>query len=87
MVARRNNRFFASDSAKPESPPPGAIVRVSADAAGGRTRIQVDSRIHYTPWIIRPLEPLATPAATKKLDQDFAALKRLIEKTATTAAN
>jgi len=54
---------------------------------GGRTRVQLDSRIHYTTWIIRLFEPLGTPSATKKLDQDFAALKRLIEKTSTTAAN
>jgi carbon monoxide dehydrogenase subunit G len=52
------------------------------DLGGGRTRVQIDNRIRYTPWFLRLLEPLATPSATKKLDQDLAALKRVVENAA-----
>jgi hypothetical protein len=44
--------------------------------------VLLESRIRYTPWLVRLLEPLATPSATSKLDQDLAALKALVEKPA-----
>jgi uncharacterized protein YndB with AHSA1/START domain len=52
---------------------------------GGRTRIQIDTRIRYTAWLVRLLEPLATPQSTSKLDQDLATLKKLIEMSPTAA--
>jgi uncharacterized protein YndB with AHSA1/START domain len=46
----------------------------------GRTRVEMENRIHYTMAIVRLLEPLATPSATAKLEQDLAALKSVAEK-------
>jgi uncharacterized protein YndB with AHSA1/START domain len=51
-----------------------------------RTKVQIETRIHYKSWLVRLLEPLATPSSTQKNDQDLAALKRLIETGQATAS-
>jgi uncharacterized protein YndB with AHSA1/START domain len=48
----------------------------------GRTRLDVASRYHFTPWFARLMEPLITPAAQKKMVGDLARLKSLVEKNA-----
>ena len=45
----------------------------------GRTTVRSRSRFVYQQWFARLLEPLITPAASKKQADDFAALKRLAE--------
>ncbi len=49
------------------------------DLGGGLTRVQLESRIHYTMWMVRLLEPVATPSSTPKLEQDLVTLKSKIE--------
>jgi len=46
---------------------------------GGRTRIRLDGRARYTGFVPRLLEPIITPEATKKLGEDLARLKSLVE--------
>jgi len=46
---------------------------------GGRTRLDIDGRYHYSQWFAELLEPLITPAAEKKLVEDVARLKSLVE--------
>ena len=46
---------------------------------GGRTRVEVENRIRYTPWLFRLIEPLATPMADEKLRGDMASLKAHVE--------
>jgi uncharacterized protein YndB with AHSA1/START domain len=46
-------------------------------AAGTRVTLAGSSRYHA--WIARLLEPLVTPQAQKKQEDDFLALKRLVE--------
>ena len=45
----------------------------------GRTRVELVNRIHYTSWLVRLFEPLATPSATRKIEQDLASLKTQVE--------
>ena len=49
------------------------------DLGGTRTRVEIASRIHYTSWFTRLLEPLVTPSATRKLEQDLGTLKTQVE--------
>lgn len=50
------------------------------DLGGGRARLDIDGRYHYSQWFAALLEPLITPAAEKKLRGDVARLKALVEK-------
>ena len=50
------------------------------DLGGGRARLDIDGRYHYSQWFAALLEPLITPAAEKKLVRDMARLKALVEK-------
>ena len=52
------------------------------DLGGGRTRIEVRMRAHYTEWFANLMEPLITPQAEKKLAMDVGTLKKLIEEKA-----
>ena len=49
------------------------------DLGGGRARLDIDGRYHYSQWFAALLEPLITPAAEKKLVRDMARLKSLVE--------
>jgi len=49
------------------------------DLGGGRTRVEVKLRAHYTEWFANLMEPVITPAAEKKLAMDVGHLKRLVE--------
>jgi hypothetical protein len=49
------------------------------DLGGARTRVEIASRIRYTSWFARLLEPVLTPSATCKLAQDLATLKTEVE--------
>jgi uncharacterized protein YndB with AHSA1/START domain len=49
------------------------------DLGGGRTRMEVRLRAHYTEWFANLMEPVITPAAEKKLAMDVGRLKRLVE--------
>jgi uncharacterized protein YndB with AHSA1/START domain len=56
------------------------------DIGNGRTRLEVDSSYHFSPWLARLMEPVITPAAEKKMVGDVARLKSLMEgKTAAAA--
>ncbi len=52
----------------------------------GRTRLNIDGRYHYSQWFAELLEPLITPAAEKKLVEDVARLKSLVESGGTKTA-
>jgi uncharacterized protein YndB with AHSA1/START domain len=49
------------------------------DLGGGRTRMEIRSRAHYTEWFANLMEPLITPEAEKKLVMDLNHLKKLLE--------
>jgi uncharacterized protein YndB with AHSA1/START domain len=46
---------------------------------GGRTRFTIESRFHYGQWFANLMEPVITPQAGKKLADDMARLKSLVE--------
>ena len=50
------------------------------DLGGGRTRLDINGHFHYAIWLARLMEPLITPSARKKLSEDIARLKVVIEK-------
>lgn len=50
------------------------------DLGNGRTHIEVIGQYHYTVWMAQLFEPLITPAAQKKVDDDVARLKALAER-------
>jgi len=47
--------------------------------SAGRTRLDIDGTYHYSQWFAELLDPLITPAAEKKLVEDVARLKSLVE--------
>lgn len=49
------------------------------DLGNGRTRMDIDAHYDYGNWFASLMEPLVTPAATKKMNGDLARLKALIE--------
>ncbi len=50
------------------------------DLGAGRARLDIDGRYQYSQWFAALMEPLITPAADKKLRDDMARLKALVEK-------
>lgn len=46
---------------------------------GGKTRLRFDVKTKYLGLVPRLFEPFITPAATKKLNEDFQRMKRLVE--------
>jgi uncharacterized protein YndB with AHSA1/START domain len=44
-----------------------------------RTRFEIDAKYEYEGWMTRLMEPLVTPQARKKLNQDLQRLKKLAE--------
>jgi carbon monoxide dehydrogenase subunit G len=52
----------------------------------GHTRFEIQGSFHYTMWAAQLMEPLITPAASKKMDSDLARLKSLVESQTATAA-
>jgi carbon monoxide dehydrogenase subunit G len=54
--------------------------------ANGHTRLEVHATFHYSIWFAQLMEPLITPAASKKMDDDLAHLKSLVESEAASAA-
>jgi hypothetical protein len=60
----------------------GAQSHTLTNLDSGRTRVETKTRIRYTSWFIRLLEPVVTPSSTRKQEQDLAKLKALVEKAA-----
>jgi uncharacterized protein YndB with AHSA1/START domain len=56
------------------------------DLGNNRTRLDFTGQFHYSMWLAQLMEPLITPAAQKKMDQDIARLKALAERAPTSAA-
>jgi carbon monoxide dehydrogenase subunit G len=54
--------------------------------ANHRTRVEIDGKFHYSIFFAQLMEPLITPAATKKLEDDMGHLKKLVESEAISAA-
>jgi carbon monoxide dehydrogenase subunit G len=50
------------------------------DLGNGRTHLEIAGQYRYTVWIAQLFEPLITPAAQKKMDDDAARLKSLVER-------
>jgi hypothetical protein len=50
------------------------------DLGTRRARLDIDGRYQYSQWFAALMEPLITPAAEKKLREDMARLKALVEK-------
>ena len=46
----------------------------------GKTRLRFEVQTTYTGFVLRLLEPMITPKAKEKLDEDFRRLKQLAEK-------
>lgn len=49
------------------------------DLDGGKTRVEYESAFHMSHWAARLFEPLVTPQARKKAEDDMARLKTLAE--------
>jgi carbon monoxide dehydrogenase subunit G len=49
------------------------------DLGSNRTRLEIDGRFHYDMWLAQLMEPLITPAAKKKMEEDMKRLKTLVE--------
>lgn len=58
----------------------GHMVYTLEGLGGGRTRLLTDSTFQYEHWFAALMEPLVTPQARKKMEDDLATLKRLAEK-------
>jgi uncharacterized protein YndB with AHSA1/START domain len=50
------------------------------DLGGGRTRLDSTSHFRYAVWFGRLMEPVITPSAQKKMAEDLARMKALVEK-------
>ncbi|HEY6390756.1 MAG TPA: SRPBCC family protein [Bryobacteraceae bacterium] len=57
----------------------GDNVYELVDLGNGRTRLEVDSRFHFSNWFVSLMEPVVTPAARKKMIADEVRLKALVE--------
>jgi uncharacterized protein YndB with AHSA1/START domain len=49
------------------------------DLGSGRTHLEISGQYRYTVWMAQLFEPLITPAAQKKMNDDMARLKTLVE--------
>jgi uncharacterized protein YndB with AHSA1/START domain len=49
------------------------------DLGNGRTRLEVDSRYHFSNWFANFMEPVITPAVKKKMVADEERLKSMVE--------
>jgi hypothetical protein len=58
----------------------GDQTYVLADAGEGRTRLNVMSRLRYSAWFARLLEPLLMPSANRRMASDITKLKSLVER-------
>jgi len=63
----------------------GVQAYTLTDLGSGRTRIDTDAHYDYGNWFASLMEPLVTPAAGKKMNDDLARLKGLIETNADAA--
>lgn len=57
----------------------GAEIYKLTDLGSGRTHLQISGQYRYTVWMAQLFEPLITPAAQKKMNDDTARLKSLVE--------
>jgi hypothetical protein len=58
----------------------GQQTYIVENLGAGRARLNIDGTYRYAQWFAALMEPLITPAAEKKLRQDVARLKALVEK-------
>jgi hypothetical protein len=58
----------------------GQQTYIVENLGAGRARLNIDGTYRDAQWFAALMEPLITPAAEKKLRQDVARLKALVEK-------
>lgn len=58
----------------------GTMTYGFEDLGGNRTRLTMEGRWVYSHWFAALMEPLVTPQATKKGQEDLARLKQLAER-------
>jgi carbon monoxide dehydrogenase subunit G len=54
-------------------------IRYQLTDQNGKTRLEYTAVTHYKIWLAQIMEPVITPAAQKKLGEDTAKLKALIQ--------
>jgi uncharacterized protein YndB with AHSA1/START domain len=54
-------------------------VRYVLEESGGSTKLRYSGDFQYKPFLLRLLEPLITPSAQRKLEEDLMKLKSLVE--------
>jgi len=54
-------------------------IRYALEEAGASTTLRYIGNFQYKPFLLRLLEPLVTPSAQRKLEEDLAKLKSVVE--------
>jgi len=57
----------------------GNDVRYVLSEQNGKTRLEYSAVTHYKTWFAQLMEPVITPAAQKKLEEDTARLKAMVQ--------